>query len=180
MRACVSCRRQPPHLDGIRSYAFHSEPLRTAIHRLKYEDVRVLSASLGDLMSRAWLTHYGTDVHVDVIIPVPLHARRERDRGYNQSALLAGRLAFRLGLPMLKDALVRTRHTLPQVGLDADQRHSNVQGAFRAREGRVSGRHVLLVDDVLTSGATLAACCGALRDAGASAVWAYTLARART
>lgn len=174
------CERHQSPLDGIRSVAFHSEPLRTAIHQLKYNDVRVLSRSLGTMMSEAWLAHYAPQFQPEAIIPVPLHARRERARGFNQSELLARQLAAGIGVPLVCDALVRTRFTAPQVELDARQRQSNVHGAFRASRERVSGSRVLLVDDVLTSGATLAACCAALREAGVPSVWAYTLARARS
>jgi ComF family protein len=114
---------------------------------------------------------------VDLLIPIPLHPERERERGYNQSALLVRHLSRQLGLPSDEDALWRTRHTPPQVGLTVEQRRLNVRGAFAANGAGVAGRHVLLVDDVFTSGATLASAAGALLAREAQSVSGYCLAR---
>ncbi|MCZ7544770.1 MAG: phosphoribosyltransferase family protein [Anaerolineae bacterium] len=116
----------------------------------------------------------------DLILPVPLHANRQRWRGYNQSTLLAEALGVRLEVPVAADALARVRDTRAQVGLSARARRQNVSGAFVVRAPhRVSGRTILLVDDVVTTGATLAACAEALYQADAEAVWAVTLACAQ-
>jgi ComF family protein len=113
-----------------------------------------------------------------VLVPVPLHPRRLRQRGFNQSQLLARALGRLAGLPVA-DALARRVETATQTGLSAAARRRNVEGAFRAvRPAAVGGRVVVLVDDVLTTGATARACARALRDAGASAVRLLTLARA--
>jgi ComF family protein len=114
----------------------------------------------------------------DLIVPVPLHAARWRERGYNQSTLLASQLATASGLRLIEEALTRIRATAPQITLNAVEREANVRGAFEARADLVRGRRVLLVDDVCTTGATLAACSHALKPAGAISVWALTLARA--
>jgi len=148
--------------------------LQKAIHHFKYLNVRGLAKPLGDLL----LAQMNDPAPpVDVIVPVPLHRQRERERGYNQAALLARRLAQRTGLPLAEHALRRTRQTPPQVGLSAPERWANVAGAFACGSPDLSTRHPLLVDDVCTTGATLSACARALRAGGAETVWAVTLAR---
>jgi ComF family protein len=117
-------------------------------------------------------------IPANVIIPVPLHPTRERDRGYNQSALLARGLAEAAELPVRNDLLARVKATAPQVELGAEARRENVCGAFHCETGSATGLRVLLVDDVCTTGATLEACSQALRAGGAGSVWALTLARA--
>ncbi len=114
---------------------------------------------------------------VDLVLPIPLHAERERKRGYNQSALLARAFSEGAALPYAEHALQRTRFTTPQVGLTAVERLVNVQDAFAA-DSCVQGRHVLLIDDVCTTGATMAAAANALLAAGARAVSGYCVARA--
>jgi ComF family protein len=177
--ACSRCSTDPPHLDGLWAYAVHSGPLREAIRHFKYRDVRVLAAPLGKLMAQGWAVLPPADVLPDAIVPVPLHASRERERGYNQAALLAHELSSRVRLPVEEDVLVRSRKTVPQVGLDVTERRANVLHAFQCSSTGLAGRRVLLVDDVCTSGATLQAASDALREGGVSSVWAYTLARAR-
>jgi ComF family protein len=115
---------------------------------------------------------------VDVVVPVPLHAKRERKRGYNQSSLLARHLSRKKGWRLLTNGLQRFRYTPPQTGLGRSERLQNVQRAFRADPKQVAGSRILLVDDVVTSGATLAASAEALLEAGAASVSAYCLARA--
>ena len=137
-----------------------------------------LTAALAD-----WLTRAGAALlaDADLIAPVPLHRWRLFHRRYNQAALLAGAVASRADMPLVVDLLQRVRHTPPQSRLGATERHRNVRGAFRvrpSREGAISGRRVLLVDDVLTTGATVAACVQALRAAGAREGDVLTLARA--
>lgn len=116
-------------------------------------------------------------LNADCVVPVPLHPRRERSRGFNQ----ARELARRLGPPLL-EPLARVRHTVPQVELAADQRHDNLRGAFRMRKRatNLKGMRVMLVDDVSTTGATLEACAMVLRDAGVAEVHALTAARVVT
>ena len=113
----------------------------------------------------------------ELIIPVPLHTSRQRERGYNQAAFLVTELAERAQMPMNEKDLVRTRATPPQVGLGANERKANVQGAFAWTGSALRGVGVLLVDDVCTTGATLEACALALRQSQAGSVWALTLAR---
>lgn len=115
----------------------------------------------------------------DVIVPVPLHASRLRERGYNQAALLARELAQRAEIALNERTLVRKRATAPQVELSAKERRENVHDAFCCSDDGLAEKHVLLVDDVCTTGATLEACAIALRKSGARSVQALTLARAR-
>lgn len=150
--------------------------LRTAIHRLKYEGVTALAHPLGCLMADYWLTQ---PMPSDVLIPVPLHRDRHRRRGFNQAALLAEELSRQVNIPMDQTTLARHRATASQIGLDFEERRSNVHDAFQCVGNGLGGRRVLLVDDVYTSGSTLGACAVALIDGGASSVQALTLARAR-
>jgi ComF family protein len=115
---------------------------------------------------------------IDVIVPVPLHAARLRERGYNQAALLAKHLSIATNIPLVEDGLVRTRATASQMTLKAAERKINVQDAFGCSDGRMARQRVVVIDDVCTTGATLEACAQALFQAGAVSVWALTLARA--
>ena len=114
----------------------------------------------------------------DIVVPVPLHANRLRQRGYNQAALLAREMAYRVGLPVDEGTLVRHRATAPQVELDAGQRKENVRGAFNCSRSALAGMRVLLIDDACTTGATLDACAIALCEGGVNSVQALMLARA--
>ncbi|MBI4233214.1 MAG: ComF family protein [Chloroflexi bacterium] len=148
--------------------------IREAVHRLKYSNLRAIAPALAGLLAEHLQAH---PVPADLIVPVPLHPRRERQRGFNQAALLAKEAGRRLRLPLVERALARVRDSPPQArSASREERRANVQGAFMARQG-FQGRCVLLVDDVCTTGATLEACAGALRNAGASSIWALTLAR---
>jgi ComF family protein len=161
------------------AYAFHSEPLRTAIHQFKYEDLRCLAGLLGGLMAEGWSNLAAGDRVPDFIVPIPLHPKRHQQRGYNQATLLARELGFRLGRPIDTDTLIRTKATAPQVDLNVEERQDNVRDAFACRNDDLGGKQVMLVDDVCTTGATLKSAAAALQKAGAKTVWAYTLARAK-
>ncbi|MHB9034435.1 MAG: ComF family protein [Anaerolineae bacterium] len=136
--------------------------------------MRVLAAPLADLLFTTFQMH---GISCDLIIPVPLHRARLRERGYNQSVLLAVGLAERTGIPAMESALLRTKNTPAQVGLSREQRHQNMHGAFRSMQS-LNGRNILLIDDVCTTGATLEACAEVLVASGAHSVQALTLARA--
>lgn len=160
----------------MRSVAFFEGPLQGALHHLKYRRDVILADSLGAWLAEAWLP---LGLPGEVAVPVPLSPQRLRERGYNQAGLLARAFAELAGLDYRPGALRRTRHTPSQVGLTARQRSSNVAGAFQAAQGPVDGQAVVLVDDVCTTGATLAEAASALRAAGARSVWGLTLGRAR-
>jgi ComF family protein len=169
------CRHAPATLTGIRSAAWFKGPLRQAIHAFKYSGQTALAVPLGHILEVGWANG---NLPAEAIVPVPLHPARLRERGYNQAALLARRLALATRLPVVEEGLRRTRATAVQMTLGAAERKLNVAGAFEGAPGRLAGRRVVLIDDVCTTGATLEACSVALREAGAAAVWALTLARA--
>lgn len=152
-------------------------PVRAALHDLKYRGERRLARPLGLAVARRWGR---VGVGASVVVPVPVHAERERRRGYDQAALIAEVAATALGVPQRR-ALERERATTAQFELGRADRAANVAGAFRVRPagGQVAGHWVLLVDDVVTTGATLAACATVLVHAGAIGVSAITVARER-
>jgi ComF family protein len=172
---CARCRSSPLRIDGIRSVYCFDGAAREAIHRLKYDGLAALAIPLGAALADAWREQ---PCAADVVVPVPLHRRRQAERGFNQSALLAREFARRLALPLDETALSRQRATRPQVDLGAEERKENVRGAFVATGRALSGKSVLLIDDVCTTGATLEACAVAMYAGGARRVCALTLARA--
>lgn len=168
---CADCRTKPPPFTEARAAGRYDGTLRHAIHRFKYDGVRALAWPLAAFMLETVPQPEGADG----ICPVPLHPARERMRGFNQAHLLAKALAARWELPLLP-VLTRTRHTAAQMQLPADERLGNVRGAFTA-QAALADRRVILVDDVFTTGSTLAACTRALKAAGAASVRVVTLAR---
>ena len=173
---CPLCQRDPLQIDGIRSVAYLDGTLREAIHHFKYNNLQGLAAPLGKLMGDYWEK---SPLPAEIVVPVPLHVDRLRERGYNQAALLGQALGKSIGLPVSENSLVRVRATRPQVDLSAQERKENVRDAFCCSNAELKDKRVLLVDDVYTTGATLEACSIALRQVGARSVWALTLARAR-
>lgn len=162
--------------DRARSFGRYDGVLRDLVHLFKYAGVRTLAPRFGEFLAHlvAENPEYGSS---DVIVPVPLHPDRQRVRGYNQAALLARELARRTSLPLDQESFVRVKATSPQAGLTAHQRRENVRAAFAVRGDSLSERRVILVDDVLTTGATVNACAHALRRAGAAEVRVVTVAR---
>lgn len=186
--ACVAATAPAPAWDaGLESLAglwvtgLYDDPLRQAIQALKYEGKRQVAWPLGRLLAATYRQQMaGRDwPRFDAVLPVPLHPKRQAERGYNQSALLARGLAREVKLPLHEELLWRARHTPQQVGLDHAKRRANVVGAFACPpwHSALAGKTLLLVDDVCTTGATLAACGETLRAAGAREVWGLTLAR---
>ena len=169
---CGHCLVRPPAFDGARAGGLFGGPLADAVHALKYRDRPALARPLG-----GWLAARVALPPGAVVVSVPLGSRRRRDRGYDQAALLADHLARAAGARRLRGALRRRRETPPQVGRDRESRARNVHGAFAAVRP-VDGQDLVLVDDVVTTGATVDACARALKEAGARSVLAVALARA--
>lgn len=172
---CPTCAGENPALSGMHSVSYYQPPLREAIHALKYGGVRAVAAPLGVLLAECWRRQ---PFAAHLIVPVPLHKARQRQRGYNQSLLLARELAGHIGLPLQEGMLLRTRNTRSQTTLTRQERQVNVRGAFHCPDRTLTGAHILLVDDVYTTGATLEACATALLEAGVGRVYALTLTRA--
>jgi len=170
--------RVPAGLEQLEWLASYSGSCRAALHALKYGGVRDLAGPLGRTLARRW-ARAGRDGQL--LVPVPVHPARLRERGYDQAVLLADAAAHELRLPMIR-ALRRTQRTAAQHALDRQARAVNVGHAFEVDEaasGRLVGRAVVLVDDILTTGATLSACAHALRLVGARSVAALVVARER-
>ncbi len=173
---CVHCQTGSFHVSAIRAAGVYGHPLSTAIQQFKYNGQRGLYQPLGRMLAQYWLAR---DVSADIVVPVPLHAQRLRERGYNQARLLALEFCRRTRLPLLDgDILRRERETQRQVLLGVTERRQNVAGAFAWHGPALGGVKVLLIDDVATTGSTLEACGEALIAAGAAKVWALTVARA--
>lgn len=169
-RRCRSCRERAPPFALASAPWLHGGALAEAIHRLKYEGHSELARPLGVLFEAS------APPRCDVLVPIPLHPRRLRNRGFDQARLLAEAMAARFGL-RVAPLLQKVRETGPQVGRDRLSRERNVRGAFGA-DPRISGLRVCLVDDVLTTGATASAAAAACLAGGAARVEVRTLARA--
>src|SRR5205085_5087031 len=176
--SCANCEHRTLHFDSAVA-AYRSRGLvRRLVHEFKYGHHRYLRYPLAD-----WLGETVSDPRLrgrqfDLLVPVPLHPARERERGFNQAALLAELLGGKTALPV-RPVLERVRYTTTQTAYDRAERMENLRGAFRLRKKQdVRGLHVLLIDDVLTTGPTLSECARVLRRAGAISVHAATAARA--
>ena len=173
---CGRCHEEKPAFQRARSPYLYQGVAREAVHALKYNYLSALAQPMAQLMAR--YVEEEEAIEADVLAAVPLYARRQRLRGYNQSALLARELSRLCALPLAERGLARRRNTPPQArSVDAEARRRNVTDAFVADCRWVAGKRILLIDDVMTTGATLDACARALRQAGAASVWALTFAR---
>jgi ComF family protein len=171
---CHTCVAGAPPFDYARAAGAYAGVLREALHALKFGGKQALARPLAGLMLEQCGALLGP--HVDALVPVPLARPRERERGFNQAMLLAGHLASATGLPVRAPWLSRSRGTRPQTELTAGERRANVARAFSASP-RSAGAHVVLVDDIVTTGATVAECARALRAAGARTVGVLAVAR---
>ncbi|MBA7694315.1 hypothetical protein ES703_102922 [subsurface metagenome] len=171
---CPNCVGWQTEIEGVRSPFRFDGAIRQAIHQLKYRNLRALAPPLAKLLKDYLITN---PMPGEVVVPVPLHQKRLKERGYNQSQLLARELGKFITLPVVDDCLIRQRYALPQARTSSvEERRSNVANAFICRDHRLQDKQVLLIDDVATSGATLNACALALRTAGATSVWGLVLA----
>ena len=171
---CEVCSKNRPSFTSLRSLAKYAGVTRECIHALKYENNQALGEFFSRRLEKIVLTE---DWQIDLVLPVPLSRQRLAERGYNQAALVAKPLALRLGCVYNPFGLKRTRDTKSQVGLSGEERRRNVVGAFAALPEIVSGKAILVVDDVMTTGATMEACARALLDGGAETVYCLTIGR---
>ncbi len=175
---CAACRLETYSFDCARSFAIYENKIVRAIVLLKFDRIDPLAKWFASTLAEIYREN-GAILEADVVVPVPLHREREKERGYNQAELLSRPLAKLLKLPHQGVLLVRKRPRPAKLVLTLRERWAAVRGAFEIRPGsQVDNRRVLLLDDVMTTGATLDACSKALRDAGAKSVVALTVARA--
>lgn len=172
---CIPCRHRRTSFSCARAAGIYDGPLRDAIHALKFGRCQALAEPLGRLMAEVAATD--SRLRADLVVPVPLHPRRRRERGFNQAELLADEMAAYLRLPVQADLLRRARPTKSQIELSRGARRDNVRAAFAA-DGRCGPGRVLLVDDVMSTGFTAGECARTLRAAGAREVAVVTAALA--
>jgi ComF family protein len=172
-------RESAAPLAGLWAVGEYRDPLRLAIHQFKYEGKRRLAEPLGHLLAGLYRQQVRANSLPDAVLPVPLHPKREAERGYNQAALLARALCRLEGLELVEGVLLRSRDTPQQAKMTRAERQANVAGAFSCAAGhpKIAGRRVLLIDDVCTTSSTLGECAKMLLAGGAREVWALVLAR---
>lgn len=184
---CRACQLAPPPFERAVFSSLYRGRMRDAIHALKYSRISPAAGRLGRMLAAAIAQLHGEAPDELLVVPIPLHRRRHAERGFNQTRLRA-RSALRAlkrthpnwKLTLASRTLIRTRHTESQASLTHRQRRANLRGAFRiSASGAVNGKHILLVDDILTTGATVRAAALAFKRAGAESVWVATLSRAR-
>jgi ComF family protein len=175
---CPQCHALKLRFRGVTRLGSYEGPLRLAVLRIKRPHERALAVALGDLLADV-VAAQTNPLELDVVVPIPMHWTRRARRGSNSAESIAARLAERMHLPLASDLLARRRRTAPQANLSPGRRRANVRGAFRARPHKdLIGAKVLLVDDILTTGATLNEASKTLLKAGAAEIWTAVLARA--
>ncbi len=174
---CSHCRRELPAFENARSAVRYSGAVRKAIHKLKYGHQVCMARDLAKWLAASYEAHY-SGIDIDAVVSVPLYLRRQRERTYNQSSALTGELARNLHLPSFTRCVKRIRSTGSQVTLNARQRRLNVKNAFAVRDKDwVDGKRLLLIDDVMTTGATVNEVAQILKEARAASVHVLTVAR---
>jgi ComF family protein len=174
---CQQCLNNPlTYIDGVRVASYYEDnPIRSAIHALKYRNHKGLVTCLGEILAQAYRQQH---LEADVVVPVPLHRSKLKERGYNQSELLAKEVCRLLKLPINTVTLQRFRKTKSQMTLGTGERHKNVAHAFLCNDKQLQNQRVLLIDDVCTTGSTLDFCAAALKESNVISVWGLTLAKA--
>ncbi len=172
---CPGCDKHNPQYTKIRSCGVYQGPLKEAIHALKYQDNLALGFTLSEMLAKK-LKKEKWDI--DLIVPVPLSMVRQKERGYNQAALLAHPLAERMGVKYDSKSLIRKKATESQVHLSAEERSRNMSDAFSAKPEVWKGQSVLIIDDVITTGSTINECARTILEGGAEAVFGLSIARA--
>ena len=172
---CAECWGRKSSLDAVRSVFIFDGIVRQAVHELKYRNVQAVSGRLAGFMSCYFLEN---GLSGDMLVPVPLHDSRLRERGYNQSHLLAAELSQQVSVAVNASLLKRVRNTAPQArSSSVYERKANMENTFICASGEAVGSDIVIIDDVCTSGATLESCASALKTAGANHVLGFTLAR---
>lgn len=172
---CSDCRRVRHSYDfGIAVFILNDE-MRQSIYRFKYKNRRTYAIFYGNAIADYCGTLFLT-LGIEVIVPVPIHKRKKRQRGFNQTDLIAEALGERLHLPVCSNLLVRTRYTIPQKELNPTARHNNVKNAFQIGKSLVQYKKILLVDDIYTTGSTIDACAEMLKTAGVEQIYFVSLA----
>jgi ComF family protein len=174
-RVCGECQTDPPPFARARAAAIYDGPVATAVKRFKFNHRMAFLPVMQHWLNRPLCLELAADA--DLLVPVPLHPKRIKNRGFNQALLLARAFSQ---VPLAREAVVRTRHTVPQVDLNPKERRDNVKGAFAVPDPHlVKGKNVLLIDDLFTTGSTVKECARVLRKAGASRVEVLTVARVK-
>lgn len=176
--SCSQCRLDPPPFDFARAYGPYEGRLRRTIRKFKFEGFQRLAYPLGELLETCY-RQTNANFTFDCILPVPLHRRRKRERGFDQTLLLSRALARRLGVPVFR-GLRRVKYTIPQFGLEIQERRRNIRGAFALKSRDLpAGRNVLVVDDVMTTGTTVGEICTLLRsESNVKTIGVFAVARA--
>lgn len=171
---CHDCTKKPPAYEQGKSVWLHKAPVSTSIYHFKYHNRRIYAEFYAEEMYRL----YGDWIQrnrIEAIVPVPLHASKKRKRGYNQAELIAKKLGEKCNIPVQKKAVRRIFATKPQKGLDVRQRRKNLQQAFAVTKAWKRVDHVLLIDDIYTTGSTICAITEKLKENGAKKVWFLTI-----
>lgn len=171
---CYDCQKQTPVYEQGRSVWIHKAPVNWSIYQFKYKNRRIYGEFYANEMARL----YGTLVRawgVEVIVPVPLHRKKKRLRGYNQAEIIARHLGTKLAIPVASDIVVRTRYTEPQKKLNDKERKKNLQHAFQVTEKLKNYKNILLIDDIYTTGSTMNEIARELKQAGVRKVWFFTI-----
>ncbi|MFA6860382.1 MAG: ComF family protein [Clostridia bacterium] len=171
---CSYCKEMPYNFKKARSPFVYAPPISDAIRKLKYSSAKYLAKPLADFLVNEYILD---GFSCDIVVPVPLFLKREKERGYNQSFLISEAVALKLGLPIVTDSLVRTKETPTQTLLTRKEREKNLEEAFEVKNKiNIKGKTVLLIDDVFTTGATMDYCSLALADAGTKEIFCLTIA----
>lgn len=173
-RVCLGCSHHSPNYNQIRSVAAYTGSIREGLHQLKYQNHLGLGIEFASMLNQLVVKQ---NWQIDLIVPVPLSKNRRKERGYNQSALIALPLSLQLECKMDDKLITRTKETQTQVELDKHQRQKNLENAFHVPTNRCIDKNILVVDDVITTGATINDCARALKSAGAKEVYAVSIGR---
>lgn len=174
---CLTCKNNKRYFAMARAPLVYKDKVAGAIKRFKYENKRYMAKYFANFMAEEFERNKNEIGEIDFLIPVPLHEEKEKERGFNQSKLLADELSKMIGIPVLDGNLIRVKNTQTQTELSYKERQENLEKAFKVLNWReIKGKRIVLIDDVLTTGSTLNHCAHVLSNSGAAAVYALTAA----